>query len=89
MSHDPCRALDCTDFPDLTDGAEDKGCCKPIPFRRTCEAPVLPRTECDEIDPTIEYDEETEEFFAVGIMYDSECSTLYDQSDSPLLSLIA
>lgn len=88
MSHHPCHH-DCTDFPDLTDEAEDKGCCVPAPFRRTCEAPILPVPQCDEENPEIIYDEDTEEFFAVGILYDSECSPITDQSFSTLTALVA
>lgn len=88
MSHNPCRH-DCTDFPDLTDEAEDKGCCMPLPARRTCEAPILPVPECNELDPVVQYDEDTEEFIVVSQLFDSECSPLLDSSGSPLYGLIA
>lgn len=90
MSHNPCcTAHDCTDFPDLTDEAEDKGCCMPLPFRRTCEAPILPVPNCNEEDPVVTYDEDGESFTVLGKLYDSECSPLVDQSFSQLLALIA
>jgi hypothetical protein len=86
MSDSPC-CHDCTDFTD--DPRDDLGCCGPIPVRRECGAPVLPVPECDEQDPTVTYDEETEEFVITAKMYDSECSPLLDSTSSQLLSLIA
>jgi hypothetical protein len=50
---------------------------------------VLPVSECDEEDPEMIYDDETEEFFALSIMYDSTCSPLTDSTGSVLKSLIA
>lgn len=82
----PC-CHDCTDFPESEDTS--LGCCAPIPVRLTCEAPILPVPACDEEDPEIIYDEETEEFFAVGRLYDSECSLLTDSTGSPLTALVA
>jgi hypothetical protein len=85
MSNPCCH--DCTDFDEYAD--TQTGCCAPIPVRLTCEAPVLPVPACDEEDPTIEYDPDTEEFFAVGKLYDSECSALTDSMGSILTGLVA
>jgi hypothetical protein len=87
MSADNPCCHDCTDFPEEQD--TQTGCCAPIPVRLTCEAPVLPVPACDEEDPEIIYDEDTEEFFAVGILYDSECSPLSDSAASTLTALVA
>lgn len=84
----PCRhCCDWTDGdePDVTDG----GCCSPAPVRRDCRAPVLPTPDCDEAEPVVTYDPETEEFTVTTTMYDNECSALLDSDSSPLLSLIA
>lgn len=67
----------------------DSGCCSPYPLRKTCEAPVIPVPDCDEQNPVIVYDEETEEFFVTTIMFDSECSPLQDDGGSELLSIIS
>lgn len=85
-SQNPC-CHDCTDFPDHED--THTGCCSPIPVRLTCEAPVLPVPECDEDDVEMVYDEDTEEFFAVGKLFDSECSVLTDSTGSILTGLVA
>jgi hypothetical protein len=85
MSEHCCH--DCTDFPEAEDTS--LGCCAPIPVRITCEAPVLPTPACDEEDPEITYDEDTEEFFALGKLYDSECSALTDSTGSILTALVA
>jgi hypothetical protein len=86
MSHSPCH-YDCSDFPDPD--VTDIGCCSPHPIRKDCEAPAIPAFQCDEEEPVVEYDEDTEEFTVTTTMYDSECSALLDSADSPLLSLIA
>lgn len=67
----------------------DLGCCSPIPVRRTCEAPVLPTPACNEEAPTILYDEETEQFTAVGKMFTNECSPWLDKNGDPWYALIA
>jgi hypothetical protein len=81
----PC-CRDCTDWPESD---TDLGCCSPIPIRKTCEAPVLPTPACDEEDPEIIYDEDEELFYAVGKLYDSECSALTDSNGSILTALVA
>jgi hypothetical protein len=43
---------------------------------------------CDEEAATIEYDEDTEEFFALGKLYDSNCSSLTDSTGSILTALV-
>lgn len=83
---DPC-CHDCTDFDDPT--TDDAGCCSPAPTRRTCEAPALPVPECNEVDPIVAYDPETEIFSMLTVLYDSNCSALLDSNSDPLLSLIA
>lgn len=87
MSHNPCHH-DCTDFPDLTDGAEDQGCCAPAPIHRGCEVPVIPRNDCDEIDPTFEFDEENETFSVLTNLYDQDCNIIFDQNTSPITTLL-
>jgi len=88
MSDNPCHR-----HCDWTDGDEADvtytGCCSPLPIRISCEAPVLPVPECDEEEPTIEFNEETEEFFILGKLYDQDCSPLLDSSASQLTGLIA
>ncbi len=86
MSHSPCHH-DCSDFTD--NPLDDRGCCGPIPERRDCGAPVVPVPACDEEDPVIEFDEDTEEFFALGKLYDSNCSALTDSNGSILTALVA
>lgn len=86
MSHYPCHS-DCSDFTD--DPRDDYGCCGPIPVRVECGAPVLPVAECDEDDIEMEFDPETEEFFAVGKLFDSVCSALTDSNGSILTGLVA
>jgi hypothetical protein len=44
---------------------------------------------CDEEDPEIIYDEDTEKFFALGKLYDSECSAITDSTGSIITTLIA
>jgi hypothetical protein len=87
MSHSPCHH-DCSDFSD-DEETRDHGCCSPIPIRRDCLRPVLPVPECDEEDATMEFDPETEEFFALGKLYDSTCSPLSDSTGSILTALVA
>lgn len=87
--HNPCRH-NC----DWTDGDDDPeihdhGCCAPIPVRRDCLRPVLPVAECDEGDAELEFDPETQEFFALGKLYDSDCSPLSDSTSSILTALVA
>ena len=85
-----CAPCDITDGDDPdNDDLRDKGCCGPIPVKRTCVAPVLPVPDCDEEDPVITYDPETEEFFALTTLYDSNCSPITDSNGSPFLTLIA
>lgn len=86
MSHSPCHH-DCSDFTD--DPSEDLGCCGPIPVRKECGAPELPVPECDEEDATMEFDPETQEFMALGKLYDSNCSPLSDSTASVLTALVA
>lgn len=90
---DPCHQKHCCDFTDSDDPDDellrDKGCCGPIPVKRDCLAPVLPVPECDEEDPVITYDPETEEFFALSIMYDNQCSPWWTTSvNDPWMALI-
>lgn len=87
MSHNPCHQ-DCTDFPDITDGAEDQGCCSPAVIRKDCERPTLPSNDCDEIDPTVEYDEENETFTILTNLYDQNCQIIFDQNTSPITTLV-
>jgi hypothetical protein len=86
MSTDNPCCHDCTDFPETE--TPDAGCCTPIPVRRDCERPVVPVPACDEEAATIEYDEDTEEFFALGKLYDSNCSSLTDSTGSILTALV-
>jgi hypothetical protein len=77
---------------DFTDGAEpiaDTGCCTPLPTRRDCGAPTLPTFACDEVEPIVAYDPETEEFAVLTTLYDSICSAITDSAASPILTLIA
>lgn len=87
---------DCNHCCDITDGDDplddvlrDKGCCTPIPVKRDCVAPVIPTPECDEADPVVIYDPDTEQFYVLTTIYDSNCSALIDSTGSSLLSLIA
>lgn len=82
--HHHCDFTD-GDSPDVT----DDGCCSTYPLKKTCAAPDIPVPDCDEADPVMTYDPETEEYVVTTIMYDSSCSALLDSADSPLLSLIA
>lgn len=82
-----CHNCDFTDVSDLPE--QDTGCCTPLPVRIECGAPVLPTPDCDEQDPIVEYDPDTEEFTVLSTMYDQNCSALTDSTGSPLLSLIA
>lgn len=93
-NNSPCRQNQCCDFtdgedPNWDDPLRDKGCCVPIPVRRDCLAPVLPLPQCGETNPIITYDPETEEFFALTTLFDSNCSAFTDNNGSPILSLIA
>jgi hypothetical protein len=85
MSHNPCHHQ-C----DWTDGDtpefEDAGCCTPLPIRRDCAAPVLPTPECDEEDPEVVYDPETEGFVVLSVLYDENCSPILDQDDDEILT---
>lgn len=88
MSNNPCHhPCDWTDGdqPDVT----DLGCCSPAPIRKNCEAPTVPTPECDEEDPTVIYDPETETFNVLSILYDSTCSALTDSNGSTLTGLIS
>lgn len=86
MSTSPC-CHDCTDFAE--DPTQDAGCCTPLPVRIECGPPALPVPDCDEEDPIVSYDPDTEEFTVLTTLYDSNCSALLDSLGSPLLSLIA
>ncbi len=85
MSH-PCHH-DCTDFPE-TDST-DLGCCAPYPLRRSCEAPILPTPNCDEQDPVVTFDEDTETFTITSIMFTNECSQWLTKDGDPWLAKIA
>lgn len=85
-TRNPC-CHDCTDFEEPT--LEDKGCCTPMPVRRTCEAPALPVPECDEQDPVVEYDPETEKFTVLSVLYDENCSPILDEDDDPITTAIS
>lgn len=92
MDHtDHCkRHCDWTDGDDPDDdNLRDKGCCTPIPVKLTCLAPVLPLPQCGEVNPIITYDPETEEYFALTTLFDSNCSAITDSTGSPFLTLIA
>lgn len=84
-TRNPC-CHDCTDFDEPE--VADHGCCTPMPVRRTCEAPVLPTKECEEDEPVVEYDPDTERFTVVTILYDQECSPITDENDSPITTVI-
>ncbi len=72
------------DDPDVT----DLGQCFPLSTLRDCEAPSLPVPECDEEEPTVNYDPETGTFTMTTTLYDSECSAITDSAGSPLLTLV-
>lgn len=86
MSDSPCHH-EC-DFTDGDDPASDYGCCGPIPVRKDCGAPTLPESECGDT-ATLEFDEETETYFALSNLYDSTCSALTDSAASTLTALVA
>lgn len=84
-----CHPCDITDGDDPDDDSlRDKGCCAPIPVRRTCLAPVLIVPDCDEEDPTVEFDEDTERFTLSTILYDENCSPILDEDDSAIITVI-
>lgn len=86
MSHSPCHH-DCSDFTD--DPADDLGCCGPIPVRKDCGAPTLPTPECDGDEATLEFDPETQEFIAVGILFDHNCEPILDQDEEQITTAIS
>lgn len=77
-----CGQFDTTDL-------TDEGQCFPYRTKRSCDAPTLPTNECDEADPIVEYDPETEEFTVLTILYDSNCSPISDSNASNLTTLVA
>jgi hypothetical protein len=83
----PC-CHDC-DFTDGDDPTLETGCCAPMPVRRDCGAPELPVRECSETEPTITFDEETEEFVVTSELFDSTCSALLDSTGSTLFGKLA
>lgn len=82
QTHRICGDFDTTDQTDL-------GQCFPYRVKRSCDAPTLPTNECDEADPVVEYDPETEVFTVLTILYDSECSPISDSTGSNILTLVA
>lgn len=81
----PCHRCDITDGDDLEEG----GCCAPYPVKIPCGAPVLLVPDCDEVPPVMEYDEETEEFSLLSVLYDENCSAILDQNNDEITTLIA
>jgi len=91
MSHKPCHhSCDFTDGDDPSNDSplKDKGCCTPIPVKIDCLAPVVPAFPCDEEDPEIAYDPETEEFSALSTMYTNQCSPWTTGSGDPWKAII-
>jgi len=87
MSHNPCHhPCDWTDGDEPT--TDDLGCCSPYPIRKTCEAPEVRVPDCDEQDPVVSYDPETEEFTILTNLYDQNCSPITDQNSSIIQTLI-
>ena len=86
MSHNPCHH-DCSDFPDPD--VTDLGCCSAMPIRRDCEAPTIPNPDCDEADPIVSFDPDTEEFTVLSILYDENCSPISDSAASELTTIIS
>lgn len=88
MSHNPCHhSCDWTDGDEPA--IEDAGCCTPAPIRRDCAAPDVPVPECDEDQPEVVFDPDTEDFSVWSILYDENCSPILDENDSPIQTLIA
>lgn len=86
MSTNPC-CHDC-DFTDGSEPQDDTGCCTPLPVTIPCGAPVLPVPECDEEDPVVTFDEETEEFTVLTNLYDTLCSAITDSVGSVITTPI-
>lgn len=80
----PCDVTDCDDPNE--DALRDKGCCAPIPVKRTCLSPVLPVPECDEVPPEVVFDPETETFQLFSVLYDENCSAILDEDDSEIIT---
>ena len=76
----------CGDFSDPE--VPDMGGLFPRKIRIDCEAPEIPANDCDEADPEVVYDAETESFKIYSIVYDENCSAILDQDDSPILTEI-
>jgi hypothetical protein len=82
--HHHCDWTD-ADQTDLT----DEGCCSPAPIRRNCNAPTLPVPECNEEDPVITFDDDSEEFTVITKLYDQNCSAITDQNGSIITTAIS
>lgn len=83
------RHCDYTDYDDpIDDILRDKGCCTPMPVKHTCRAPIIPSAECDEEDPEVEFDPETQTYRVFSILYDQNCSPISDQNEDPIITQI-
>lgn len=78
----------CGDFTEPT--TPDQGQCAPRRVKRSCEAPDLPVSQCEDDEYTTEYTPENPDspFTITARLFDEDCELITDESGDPIITTL-